>query len=56
MADAEVDRVNEDVRRAITELHITDNNGKVVKNYSENPNSGEEDNVENILAKHPNEN
>ena len=46
MTDAEVDRVIEDARRANTELHIRDNNGKVIQNNYQNPKRGEEDNIE----------
>ena len=45
MTDAEVDRVIEDARRANTELHIRDNNGKVIQNYNHHPKRGE-DNIE----------
>ena len=40
MTDAEVDRVIEDARRANTELHIRDNNGKVTQNNYQTPKGG----------------
>ena len=46
MTDAEVNRVIEEARRANTELHIRDNNGKVIQNNYQNPKRGEEDNRE----------
>ena len=45
MTDAEVDRVIEDARRANTELHNRDNNGKIIQNYNHHPKRGE-DNIE----------
>ena len=45
MTDAEVDRIIEDARRANTEIHIRDNNGKVIQNSYKNLNRGEEDNL-----------
>ena len=47
MTDAEIDRVIEDARRANTELHLKDNNGKVIQNNYQSPKGGEEDKVEN---------
>ena len=47
MTDAEIDRVIEDARRANTELHLKDKNGKVIQNNYQSPKGGEEDNVEN---------
>ena len=41
MTDVEVDRVIKDARRANTELHIRDNNGKVTQNNYKIPNRGE---------------
>ena len=43
MTDEDVDRANEDARRANTELHIRDSNGKVFQSNSEKPNRGEEE-------------
>ena len=37
MTEEAVDRANEDAKRANTELHIRDNNGKVFQNNFENP-------------------
>ena len=51
MTDAEVDRVIEDARRANTELHIRDHNGKVIQNYYQNPKRGEEDKIEKITLR-----
>ena len=47
MTDAEIDPVIEDARRANIELHLKDNNGKVIQNNYQSPKGGEEDNVEN---------
>ena len=50
MTDAEIDRVIEDARRANTELHLKDNNGKVIQNNYQSHKGGEEDNVENSFT------
>ena len=46
MTDAVVDRVIEDDSRANTEIHIRDNNGKVIQNNYKDPNRREEDKIE----------
>ena len=51
MTNAEVDRVIENARRANTELHIRDNNGKVIQNNYQNPKRGQEDNFKKITLK-----
>ena len=47
MTDTEIHRAIEDAREANEELFIRDDNGKVFKNLTSFPNTGEENNFEN---------
>ena len=47
MTDTEINRAIEDARQANDELFIRDNNGKVFKNLTSFPKTGEENNFEN---------